>query len=93
MEAENDSSYIRLKEQILRGWRDSTKELPDNIQAHSTFADELAVCRGLVYKESRLLVPAHASLKILDRIHSSYIALNGSLRRVRETVCWPGFQL
>lgn len=89
-ESAKDTNYILLKEQILNGWPQDTRQLPDAIKTYSTFADELSVCRDLIYKADRLVVPAPARPEILNRLHSSHIGLNSTLRRARELVYWPG---
>ena len=75
--ADDDGQYKRLREQITVGWPALPTQLPSELREFHPFANELEVCHNLKYKGQRLLVPVTARIEILDRIHSSYIGING----------------
>ena len=50
----------------------------------------MSVYDGLVFKGERLLIPKLMRPKKKERIHYSHIGVNGSLRRARECMYWPG---
>ena len=77
-------------EQIERGWPETIDEVPNCLRPFFTFADELSISCGLVFKGHRIVVPHPVRQYFLDRLHSVHIGINGCLRRARETVYWPG---
>jgi len=79
-----------LKEQIAAGWPTTLDALPTELRQYATFADELVVSGGLVYKGHRVVIPRGARENILQRIHASHIGINGCIRRAREAVFYPG---
>ena len=87
--ATDDDEYVRLKEQINKGWPEAVKDLHPDLRPYASFADELATSRGLAYKGHRLIVPGPVRAEILDRLHSAHTGVNACIRRARETVFWP----
>ena len=85
-----DDEYTRLKHQIAVGWPAAPDAVPAELRQYTTFADELTVSGGLVYKGNRVVIPRGARNDILDRIHASHIGVNGCIRRAREAVFFPG---
>ena len=88
--AENDEEYIKLMSQVMVGWPDTPSAVPVELRQYVTYADELTVSGGLVYKGCRVVIPRGARDDILQRIHASHIGVNGCIRRAREAVFFPG---
>src|SRR6218665_2383164 len=88
--AESDDDYQQLIKQINSGWPTSSADLPPGVKPFASFADELAVSGGLVFKGHRVVVPFPARDDILRRLRSSHIGINGCIRRAPETVVYPG---
>ena len=88
--AAEDDEYNRLIEQIHVGWPASSAAVPAELQPYATFADELIVSGGLVFKGNRVVIPHGARDDILQRVHASHIGVNGCIRRAREAVFFPG---
>jgi len=86
----DDDEYTKLTQQIAVGWPSAPEAVPAELRQFTTFADELTVSGGLVYKGSRVVSPRGARSDILQRIHSSLIGVNGCIRRAREAVFFPG---
>jgi len=84
-----DDEYKKLKHQIVGGWPAAPDAVPAELRQYTTFADELTVSSGLVYKGNRVVIPRGARNDIFDRIHASHIGVNGSIRRSREAVFFP----
>ena len=84
-----DEQYQLLRRQIDVGWHD-TSTIPPAVMPFMTFADELIEVDGLVFKGDRVVVPCDARAEILRRLHSSHIGMNGTIRRAREAVFYPG---
>jgi len=68
----------------------TSTELPAELRPYATFADELIVSGGLVYKGHRVVIPRGARDDILQRLHASHIGINVFIRRARDTVFFPG---
>lgn len=85
-----DENYQLLMSQILSGWPSDASEVPTEIREYATFADELTVSNGFVFKGNRVVIPTGARDDILQRLHASHIGINGCVRRARETVFYPG---
>ena len=88
--AKEDDEYGCLMRQIETGWPDTVETLPTCLRPYHTFADELSVSCGLIFKGHRFVVPLPVRPYFLERLHSAPIGVNGCLRRARETVYWPG---
>ena len=88
--AKEDDEYSALIDQIRRGWPETAAEVATCLRSFHTFADELSVSCGLVFKGHRLVVPRQARAAVLDRLHATHSGVNSCLRRARETVYWPG---
>ena len=85
-----DDEYIKLYQQIISGWPESPTDVDANLRPYMTFADELSVSCGLVFKGHRIVIPGPARNDILNRLHSAHTGVNSCQRRARETVYWPG---
>ena len=88
--AETDDEYQQLINQIAVGWPSTPGAVPKALQPYITFADELTVSAGLVFKGNRVVIPRYARREILERIHSYHIGVNGCIRRAREAIYFPG---
>ena len=88
--AQDDDEYAGLIDQIRRGWPETAAGVATYLRPFHTFADELSVSSGLVFKGHRLVVPRQARAAILERLHAAHTGVNACLRRARETVYWPG---
>ena len=52
--------------------------------------DELSIYDGLVFKDECHVVPQGLRAEIRKDIHVSHAGVEGCLRRVRDSVYWPG---
>jgi hypothetical protein len=87
--ASDDYEYAGLIDQVVRGWPDNSRDVATYLRPFYTFADELSVSNGLVFKGQCLIVPRAARAYILDRLHAAHTGVNACLRRAREIVYWP----
>ena len=88
--AQSDPVVAGLKTFLRNGWPDERSKLPDELREFYTFRDELVMENGILFKGTRIYVPAESRDNVTERIHSSHIGLQGCLRRAREAVFWPG---
>ena len=61
-----DVDYQLLIDQIKSGWPETQEELPVTLKPYYTFADELSVCGGFVFKGHRLVIPQPARKVVLE---------------------------
>jgi hypothetical protein len=87
--AADDMEYNELIQQISRGWPENAKDVTASLRHFYTFADELSVSCGLVFKGQRIVIPQPARSHILHRLHAAHTGVNACLRRAREIVYWP----
>ena len=87
--AQEESTLRQLREVIHRGWPDSKSDLPECVHAYFDCRDELTVQGVLVFKGLRLVVPAALRRDLIAVAHSTYIGIEGCLRRLQEYLFWP----
>ena len=92
-----DEELQILSEIILQGWPESLTqaskyERPRKqvIELYWNSRDELTTEDGLIYKGHRLLIPSKERPGIIKSLHESHIGVEGTLRRARDIVYWPG---
>ena len=84
-----DDVLSSLKTTIQQGWPEKD-EVPNLIRQYYHMRDELAVTDGLIFRGERLVIPKGLCKNILNELHTGHKGIEGSLRRARETVYWPG---
>jgi transposase InsO family protein len=52
--------------------------------------NEYVVEDGLLYYQSRVVIPRPARQRLIDSLHRGHVALATMMKRARETVWWPG---
>ena len=87
---DSDVTLRELKTVIREGWPARNSEVPTNIRNCFPFREELSLQNGLVFKGERPVIPAIVKDDRLGKIHASHIGIQGSLRRAREVINWPG---
>ena len=88
-----DRSRDDLKELfcvISQGWPSDKDKVPPEIKPYYPFRHNLAVYNGVVFKDDRVVIPPSLRKSIVRRLHSAHIGIEGTLRRARECVFWPG---
>ncbi|KAL9974061.1 hypothetical protein ACROYT_G011058 [Oculina patagonica] len=86
-----------LSDVIRKGWPEALAQARENdrrrkqvIELYWNSRDELTTEGGLVYKGHRLVIPAAERSDIVKSLHESHIGAEGTLRRARDIVYWPG---
>ena len=74
---------------ITGGWPQNHTNVPVMALPYFSFRDELAVLDGIIYKGSRLIVPAKVRPNILRKLHTSHQGVAATIRRARSAVFWP----
>lgn len=87
--SEADETLQTLMDVIMSGWPDTKDTLPLEVGPYFHIRDELSVQNGMVFRGSRCVIPQSLRLRMLQKLHSSHIGVEGCLRRARECVYWP----
>lgn len=74
---------------ILNGWPNQRESLPTDLRQYFNVRDEFAAQDGVIFKGPKCIIPMSLRLKIQEKLHRSYINIQGCLRRAREVVHWP----
>ena len=86
---EEDPDLQALATIIKDGWPETKDNLPPQLQCYYTFRDELVVQNGVIFKGERVVIPAALRTTMMNKLHSSHLGIQGSLRRAREAFYWP----
>ena len=96
-ETAKDEELQILSNVIRKGWPETLAQARENdkhqkqvIELYWNSRDELTIEDGLVYKGHRLVIPAGERSDIVKSLHESHIGVEGTLRRARDIVYWPG---
>ncbi len=87
---EEDAELMLVANAIQRGWPDKQRQLPDKIKQYWTFREELSFVDGLVFKNSRSVVPHTLRSEMLRKIHKSHMGMVKCKERARDVLYWPG---
>lgn len=85
-----DPLCCALLTHILKGWPTATQAVAPELQPFWMYKEELTTDANLIFKANRVLIPDALKLEFLQKIHSMHSGIEGSLRKARETVFWPG---
>lgn len=91
-ETDADTVLSTLKSVISQGWPDDRSKLQNILtpRPYFSFADELSVQDGIIFKGERVVVPASMRSEMKKDIHQSHLGVSGCTRRAREVLFWPG---
>ena len=96
-ETVKDEELQILSNVICKGWPETLAQARENdkrqkqvIELYWNSRDELTTEDSLVYKGHRLFIPAGECSDIVKSLHESHIGVEGTLRRARDIVYWPG---
>ena len=89
-ETQKDAALQELERLIQTGWPEHIKEVSPPVRAYFHVRDELCVDNHIIFRGERCVVPTAMRKDVLKKIHEGHIGIEGSLRRAREYVFWPG---
>ena len=94
--AEEEELQI-LSHGIHGGWPETRSEAhkydrrrSQVIELYWNSRDELTIEDGLLYKGHRLVIPFKELSGFVKSLHESHLGIEGTLRRARDIVYWPG---
>ena len=85
-----DQAMTELKNVILEGWPETKRQVSPLVKPFYGLRDELVIQDGLVFRGQRVIIPDGLRSLMLERIHSSHMGVNSSIRRAKENLYWPG---
>ena len=86
---QDDEVCRKLQEFSTEGWPDKSK-LNSALKAFWSERACITFQRGLLMKDSRLIIPSSLRLDTLDKIHAGHQGIRKCRDRARESVWWPG---
>ena len=86
---QDDEVCRKLQEFSTEGWPDKSK-LNSALNAFWPERTSITFQRGLLMKDSRLIIPSSLRLDTLDKIHAGHQGIRKCRERARESVWWPG---
>lgn len=63
---------------------------PGSITSYERYKDELVFAHGVLARAGRIVVPLKARQKAIEIAHEGHPGINGTKRRLRVSVWWPG---
>ena len=85
-----DPEQIALSQVIKQGWPAHWKEAPEAVRKYWNFRELLVVRDGIIFKGDQVVVPGALRQIYLQKLHSSHMGRDSTLRRARDAVYWPG---
>ena len=76
--------------QVLTGWPEHRRQLPDAVKPYHAFHDDLFTQDGLLYKGRCVVIPSSLQRDLVSRLHRTHIGLASILRLARQNVFWIG---
>lgn len=70
-----DKELSLVRQAVQNGWPESHRQFPKTIQKYWTFREELMYLNGLLFKNSKLVVPKKIREEMLKKIHEAYCKL------------------
>lgn len=86
---EEDEVCKEIKQCCLEGWPDKHR-VPDAVKPYWRERGEMTVVQGLIMKGTRILIPSHMRLDVLDKIHQGHLGISKCRERAKQSVWWPG---
>src|SRR5690348_8559039 len=84
-----DETLQKVIHSVRTGWPDNIKEIDAEVRPYYQSRDELVEEDGILFKLTRIVIPAKMRLAVMKKLHASHIGIENSLQRAREHVYWP----
>ncbi|XP_060084642.1 uncharacterized protein K02A2.6-like [Ylistrum balloti] len=86
---QQDETLQRVVNSIVKGWPDDRSKCTPDVVPYWNFRNELTVINGLVFKGTRLVIPAKLRKEMLTKIHHGHLGREKCKKRARELLFWP----
>ena len=84
-----DHNLQVLQETILTGWPSNKSQIPSEIKPYMKCHDELTMQDGILFKGSRIVIPAAIRKEMIHKVHEGHLGVESCLQRAREVLYWP----
>lgn len=84
-----DEDLQRVVRMIQSGWPNEIRQVPENMKKYWTYKEELTCEDGLLFKNTRIVVPQCLRAEMLQRIHESHLGVVKCKDRARDVMFWP----
>lgn len=85
-----DAELQLVMKAVKLGWPEHVHQVLAEIKKYWTFREELSCPEGLVFKNSRLVVPERLRAEMLQKIHEAHLGIVKCKDRARDVLFWPG---
>jgi len=85
---ENDEELKEVIKLYERGWPISKKQVPENMRQYWNLRDSISVENGVVFYESRIVVPKELRSKVLRLVHEGHNGVTKTILRAKQLVYW-----
>jgi transposase InsO family protein len=79
-----------LMDTIRNGWPETMSETHEAAKPFFNYRDELSIGDGIIFKNSRMVIPPSMRRSMLERLHVGHMGIEKSRQRARQAVFWPG---
>lgn len=86
----NDEEMNELIKVMNGGWPQSKSKLNETIKIYFAIRDELFYHDGLIFRNSKIIIPKPLRKEILKKLHLSHLGKEKTKNRAREIMYWPG---
>ena len=90
--SESDGVLKKLSENIINGFPEHKEHLDEELRPFWKVRHMLSVRGSLLMYGARMVIPKEQRRFMLTELHKSHLGLERSMRRVRDTIYWPGIE-
>lgn len=84
-----DESLQMLMIMVSEGWPRDKQNVPLSIRDYWPYRDELSTQNGLVFRGTRIIIPACMRRAMVERAHQSHLGIQYTVNTAREIMFWP----
>ena len=91
IETANDPACTLIRTAIRKGFPNTIRQVHPLIRQFWGVRNELSESEGLILRNGiQIIIPQKIRKEVLSRLHSSHQGIDGTRRRARKSVFWPG---
>lgn len=79
-----------LRNTIVQGWPETRSECEQAILEYWNHRDELAVEKGLKFRDQKIVIPRPLCAEMLKQFHTGHFGVTKTLERAKDSIFWPG---
>lgn len=89
-ESGKDETFKAVCEYYKKGWPNNKREVDVSVRQYWIVRSELHVVKGILFRNSRVVIPPSLRKLMLKRIHEGHMGIEKCQRRARDVMWWPG---